>query len=137
MACSRLPGVLGLSEGWVASRTPGTLGLYDQGDPKLCTLLGDSSGVLGVADHGDPTLPSLLQGHTQATAPVVRLADGSSLVMPVQAVEVAGLRAPWMAFAEAQVREFKGAKEGQIQQTRNFHKEVHTGQDSMVGTDHA
>ena len=137
MACSRFPGVLGRNETWSAARTPGTLGLFDQGDPNLCTLLGDSPGVLGVADHGDPTLPSLLQGDTPVGAQLVRLPDGSSLSMPVQAVAIASSRAPWMTFAEAQAREFKGAKEAQIQQTRNFHKEVGTGQDSLVGTAHA
>jgi hypothetical protein len=60
MANSRKPGSLSPSEGEVSvpARTPGTLGVNDQGDPNVTALLGDTPGPLGVRDQADPTLPS-------------------------------------------------------------------------------
>jgi len=41
-------------EGRIPARSPGTLGLFDQGDPNFGTLLGDTPGALGLNDHGAP-----------------------------------------------------------------------------------
>lgn len=136
MACSRIPGVLRHDDLWAAARTPGPLGLNDQADPNHCTLLGDSPGVLGIQDYADPTL-WIFTARTPRTASMMRLADGTALAMPVQAGTPGPERAPWMKIAEEQARRFKGAKEGEIQKTLNFQKEVHTGQDSMLGSSHA
>jgi hypothetical protein len=137
MSCSRTPGVLGAHDLFAPARTPGVLGLLDQGDPDLCTLAGDTPGVLGRADHADPSLSALSQSAMQSGAPLVRMADGTALAMPVQAAGAVQPRAPWMAIALAQASEFKGAKEGTIQKTRNFHQALNTGRASMEGTENA
>ena len=41
----------------VPARTPGSLGLNDQGDPNLTSLLGDTPGPLGFNDWGHQELP--------------------------------------------------------------------------------
>ncbi|EHR71637.1 hypothetical protein BurJ1DRAFT_2814 [Burkholderiales bacterium JOSHI_001] len=135
MSCSRRPGVLGSDGFWAGSRTPGTLGINDQADPNLCSLLGDTPGVLGRADGADPTLARL--GAAAAGATAVRLDDGTVLALPTGVAANDQDLAPWMKFAEDQARQHKGAKEGQIQKVTNFHKEVGTGQTSMEGTEHA
>lgn len=58
MAASRRPGSIGLGlvERVSPARTPGPLGLFDQGDPDLATLLGDTPGPLGFNDWADQTL---------------------------------------------------------------------------------
>jgi hypothetical protein len=38
-------------------RTPGSLGINDQADPNIATLLGDTPGSVGWLDGADPTLP--------------------------------------------------------------------------------
>jgi len=43
--------------GHIPARTPGPLGVNDQGDPNVTTLLGDTPLSLGIRDLGDPTLP--------------------------------------------------------------------------------
>jgi hypothetical protein len=111
------------------------LGLNDQADPTICSLLGDTPGVLGHRDAADPTLPRF--GMAGAGAAAVRMTDGTVLALPLAANVTEGDPAPWMAFAEAQARQHKGAKEAEIQKTVNFHTEVATGQKSMVGTEHA
>ena len=40
-----------------AARSPGPLGINDQGDPNCASLLGDTPGTLGLCDLGDPTMP--------------------------------------------------------------------------------
>lgn len=138
MGCSRTPGILGQDDRWGAARTRGPLGVHDQADPNWCTRLGDTPGPLGVHDHADPTLPGLMGLSLTGRPPMMlRLADGTALAMPCDAGEQVPERAPWMNFAEAKAREFKGAKEAEIQKTLNFHTEVHTGQTSMVGSTHA
>lgn len=138
MAESRMAGVLTqpVTSWWPAARTAGPLGLNDQGDPNVCSLLGDSPSVLGFWDHGDPTLPAWSRGLAFG-GPMLRLADGTALAMPTQAGADAVERAPWMKFAEAKAREFKGAKEAEIQKTTNFHTAIGSGQTSMVGSEHA
>ena len=137
MGCSRTSGVLGQDDQWGAARTRGPLGIHDQADPNWCTRLGDTPGSLGIHDHADPTLPGLMGLSLAGGAAMLRLADGTALAMPCDAGEPVPERAPWISFAEAKAREFKGAKEAEIQKTLNFHKEVHTGQTSMVGSAHA
>jgi uncharacterized protein (TIGR02594 family) len=106
----------------------------DQSDPNICSLLGDSPGVLGLQDWGDPTLARFLpNGVGQG---LVRLADSTVLALPSSAPNPTG-RAPWMAVAEAQAREHKGAKEGVIEKTVNYHKDLGTGQTSLVGNERA
>lgn len=136
MGNSRTSGVLGHDDQWGAARTRGPLGVHDQADPNWCTRLGDTPGSLGIHDHADPTLPCLLLGPS-APVQMLRLADGTALAMPCEAIAPEPRQAPWMSFAEAKAREFKGAKEAEIQKTLNFQKEVHTGQTEMVGTAHA
>ena len=135
MSCSRKPGVLGHDGFWAASRTPGTLGINDQADPNVCSLMGDTPGVLGRADVADPTLARLVAAAAGAAA--VRLDDGTVLAMPNGAAANDPDPVPWMTFAQDQARQHKGAKEGEIQKTINFHKVVGTGQTSMEGTEHA
>ena len=43
----------------IPARTPGVLGLFDQGDPNFTTRLGDTPGTLGFNDWACPTLPWL------------------------------------------------------------------------------
>jgi hypothetical protein len=66
MANSCLPGPLqSFRSPWspfrAPARSPGTLGLNDQGDPNCFSLLGDTPGALGLCDLGDPSL-SLMGG---------------------------------------------------------------------------
>ncbi len=123
MGCSRTPGVIDSSDPWAPARTPGPLGLNDQADPRLCTALGDTPGATGMHDGSDPTLPSfdfstlILQGQ------ILRVAKRAFSLALDGAVD--GLqRAPWMAIAEAEARQFKGETEEKIQQVTNFQKEV-------------
>ena len=44
------------------ARSPGTLGVNDQGDPNCFSLLGDTPGTLGLGDLGDSTLPFMTGG---------------------------------------------------------------------------
>jgi hypothetical protein len=136
MAGSRIPGCPGSDLMWIAPRTPGPLGFNDHADPNVCTLLGDTPGPLGFGDHADPTLPRWSVRGLEL-AQVVRLDDGTPLALPAQPAAVPGGWAPWMAIAEAQARKFKGAKEGEIEKTLNFQTAVHTGQKTMVGSQHA
>jgi|GEM_PF-5617268 len=59
MAGSRRPGPLTPPVGVcsIPARTPGSLGINDQADPNVTTLMGDTSGPVGVCDAADPTLP--------------------------------------------------------------------------------
>ena len=58
MANSRKPGPLNPPMHWclIPARTPGPLGLFDQGDPNVTTLLGDTPGPLGMNDAYDPSM---------------------------------------------------------------------------------
>lgn len=139
MATSRRPAYLNPDPTWAAARTPGPLGFYDQADPGLCTLLGDTPGPLGLNDHADPTLRRWIEAGLglSGAGGFVRLDDGTALALPVQSLGAPQAPVPWMTFAEAQARQFKGATEAEIQKTLNFQTAVHTGQNSMVGTAHA
>ncbi|MEQ1622773.1 MAG: hypothetical protein ABL919_15310 [Methylococcales bacterium] len=57
MASSRIPGPLNHCNIWMPAYTPGPMGYNDQGDPNICTLLGDTPGPLGMMDYADPSLP--------------------------------------------------------------------------------
>ncbi|HEX8091325.1 MAG TPA: hypothetical protein VF762_20890, partial [Blastocatellia bacterium] len=58
MASSREPGPIGrVPYGPVCpARTPGSMGINDQGDPNVTSLLGNTPGPLGVNDHGQPIM---------------------------------------------------------------------------------
>lgn len=58
MAGSTIPSSLAQDAGfeWWPARTPGPLGLNDQGDPNVTTRLGDTPGPLGANDHADANL---------------------------------------------------------------------------------
>ena len=135
MANSTPPGILchtGL-ELCTPARTPGVLGLNDQGDPRLCTRLGDTPGCTGVGDGADTTLAWWTPGRAHPLGPV-RAPDGSPLALPVMAPPLPSLnQPPWMKIAEDEARRFKGETEELIQKTRNYHLIAQTGRTSMVG----
>jgi hypothetical protein len=62
----------------IPPRTPGTLGINDQGDPNVTTLLGDTPGCVGLFDGGDPTLPQYC-GEVPYSALVCKAPDGKPL----------------------------------------------------------
>ncbi|NTV96644.1 MAG: hypothetical protein HGA75_14740 [Thiobacillus sp.] len=137
MSGSRIPCRLAGDGFWPSARTPGPLGLNDQGDPNICSLLGDTPGVLGCKDVGDPTLAPLQPIRGAGLSQMIRLADGTALAMPFGVLEPAQTRAPWMRFAEEQARQHKGAKENVIEKTSNYNKVLGTGQSTLVGSEHA
>lgn len=47
----------------VPARSPGPLGINDQGDPSLTSVLGDTPGPLGINDHAAPVRSHLLDLH--------------------------------------------------------------------------
>lgn len=79
MASSRVPKiVLDDVMGIVASRTPGPLGINDQGDPNVRALRGDTPGPLGINDHSDPGHRNArvsTEGNWDPVAAVVYLKD--------------------------------------------------------------
>jgi putative chitinase len=79
MANSCIPGALGQGGHWIWPRTPGPLGFNDQGDPNLCTRLGDTPGSLGLFDWGDPSLPRLSGSHGLLGGLMCRAGDGTPL----------------------------------------------------------
>jgi len=132
------PGVLGYNglETCIPARTPGCLGLNDQGDPRLCTRLGDTPNCTGVRDGADYSLPwwKPEQGPTQGPT---RASDGTPMAMPVAAPPLAPVDpVPWVKIAEDEARKFKGQDEAIIQKTTNYAKEVGTGQATLVGNEH-
>ena len=82
MANSRIPGTLNAEGPWVWPRTPGPMGWNDQGDPGLCTRLGDSAGPLGFQDLADPSLGFLRPGGNFMTTLLGRAPDGTPLSLP-------------------------------------------------------
>jgi hypothetical protein len=134
MGGSRKPGPAYGDGSWPAARTPGSLGINDQSDPEVCTLLGDSPGTLGRNDGADPTLPGMgaLGWHM-----TLRLKDGGTLAMPLGQTKPNMMRAPWMKHAEAEARLHKGAKEDVIEKTSNYHQELGTGQKRLAGKKNA
>jgi hypothetical protein len=118
------------------ARTPGCLGLNDQGDPRLCTRLGDTPGCTGLRDGADASLPWWNPAVATTLGPV-RASDGTPMALPVSAPPLAPLDpVPWMKIAEAEARKFKGQDEAIIQKTTNYAKEVGTGQTTLVGNEH-
>ena len=136
MPNSTPPGVLRFTglEPTTPARTPGCLGLNDQGDPRLCTRLGDTPSSTGLHDGADPALPWWNPGDPPTLGPV-RASDGTPLAMPIQAPVVSG-EPPWMTKAEDEARHFKGETEDKIEKEENFAKLVGTGQTTLVGNDH-
>jgi uncharacterized protein (TIGR02594 family) len=138
MARSTTPGILAFTglELALPARTPGCLGLNDQGDPRLCTRLGDTPGCTGVRDGADASLPWWNPAAAPTLGPV-RAADGTALALPASAPPLPPPeRPPWMKIAEDEAREYKGETEETIQKTHNYATRVHTGQATMVGNDH-
>ena len=138
MANSITPGVLSFTGGELCTpaRTPGTMGLNDQGDPRLCTRLGDTPGCTGVRDGADASLPWWNPAVSTTLGPV-RASDGTPLALPAAAPALAPVDpVPWIKFAEDEARKFKGQDEAIIQKTTNYAKEVGTGQATLVGNDH-
>ena len=84
MAISKLSGCIGLSlRSWTPARTAGLLGFFDQGDPTLTTLLGDTQGPLGFNDWADPTLARYLLPGQHLPGMCMRTADGVALSVSV------------------------------------------------------
>jgi hypothetical protein len=137
MANSTTPGVLNYSgrEVCTPARTPGCLGLNDQGDPRVCTRLGDTPGCTGRGDGADASLAWWNPAET--TQGAVRASDGTPMALPVAAPPLVPVDpVPWMKIAEDEARKFKGQDEAIIQKTTNYAKEVITGQTTLVGNDH-
>jgi len=138
MANTCTPGVLNFTglETCTPARTPGSLGVNDQGDPRLCTKLGDTPNCTGVRDGADFSLPAWNpeNGVTQGPA---RASDGTALALPVTAPAATPVDpVPWVKIAEDECRKFKGKDEKDIEKTTNYAKEVHTGQLTLVGDTH-
>lgn len=81
MAGSCKPGPLNppIDSGLIPARTPGPLGMFDQGDPGLTTLLGDTPGPLGFNDWASADLPRLGSMFRPLSGPLCRLADGTAV----------------------------------------------------------
>jgi hypothetical protein len=132
------PGILSYTglETCTPARTPGCLGLNDQGDPQLCTRLGDTPNCTGVRDGADASLPWWNPAAPPTQGPV-RASDGTPMALPVTAPPLAPADpVPWIKIAEDQARKFKGQDEAIIQKTTNYAKEVGTGQTTLVGNEH-
>ncbi len=61
--------------------------------------------------------------------------EGSGKPLAVLAVDAN--RAPWMRFAIAEAKHFKGMKEDKLQDERNYHKILGTGRKTLVGSSNA
>ena len=84
MANSKLPGIqLNPPGAFTPARTPGHLGLNDQGDPNKLTRLGDTPGALGFNDWADPNLKTWTAGSGFNFAQSVRTDTGVALALPV------------------------------------------------------
>ena len=81
MANSVIPGPLNGFGPWTPARTPGVLGMNDQGDPNRTTLLGDTPGPLGFNDWADPNLNRLTVNHPSLFARSVRTDRGVALAL--------------------------------------------------------
>ena len=95
MANSYIPGPRNGFGTWTPARTPGMLGLNDQGDPNRTTLLGDTPGPLGFNDWADPTLPRYGAGNPFArfvrTDQGVAVALAANGAMPEMNDSLAGM----------------------------------------------
>jgi len=80
-------------------------------------------------EKGTPTPPPAVR---QATN--VRSDEGQG--KPLAVISTDQGRAPWMAYAIAEAKRHKGAKEVEIEKTTNYATDVHTGQATMVGNNH-
>jgi hypothetical protein len=138
MANSTTPGVLRFTglELCTPARTPGPLGLFDQGDPLWCSRLGDTPSCTGLRDGADATLPWWSPALPPTLGPL-RASDGTPMAMPVNAPPLPALAGPpWMKSAEDQARQFKGQTEATVEKTTNYATAVGTGQKTMIGDDH-
>ena len=81
MANSIIPGPLNSFGPWTPARTPGILGMNDQGDPTRTTLLGNTPGQLGFNDWADPNLRRLSSDHQGLFARSVRTDQGVALAL--------------------------------------------------------
>ena len=81
MAGSSKPGPLNPPMGYcrIPARTPGPLGMRDQGDPSVTTLLGDTPGPLGFKDWASPNLSSLFDLDVSQLGAQVVAKDGTPL----------------------------------------------------------
>ncbi len=77
----------GAGDNWATARMPGPLGRSDHGDPKMCSLLGDTPRTLGLSDWGDPALPIFEHEEMCVFRPLARTKDGSALPSPPGQVE--------------------------------------------------
>lgn len=68
-----------------------------------------------------------------ATIPV-RSKEGTGA--PLALLPTENKRAPWMAYAVAEAKQFKGMDEKEIEKSRNYATEVKTGQQTIIGNNH-
>lgn len=91
--------------------------------------------------------PKLKQIAEKATVPKVNAAPpADTATIPVRSNSGTGAplallpsdnkRAPWMAWAVAEAKQFKGSDEKEIEKSRNYATEVKTGQGTIVGNGH-
>jgi hypothetical protein len=87
----------------VPPRTPGPLGINDQGDPNVTTLLGDTPGPVGMSNGADPSLPQFCLADPYADL-VCRADDGVPLSVGFDqaATPAAKPAAPSVSLADAQ-----------------------------------
>jgi hypothetical protein len=77
----------------IPARTPGALGINDQADPNLTTLLGDTPGSLGVCDWADPNLPLYTPADPYADM-MCRADDGTAISRGFDGLKAAPAAAP-------------------------------------------
>jgi hypothetical protein len=91
----------------IPARTPGALGINDQADPNLTTLLGDTPGSLGVCDWADPNLRLYTPADPYADM-MCRADDGTAISRGFDGLKAAPAAAPsttaadYISLAEAQ-----------------------------------
>lgn len=95
MASSCKPGPLNPPAGVcrIAPRTPGLMGVLDQGDPNWTTLLGDSPGVLGYNDWGVSRFGRT--GPNSANSAMACFASDRSAISPSVATAVVVTKMSW------------------------------------------
>lgn len=104
------------------------LGIYGPLPPSGAKSQAKKSPPKAVAsqEQGAPKPPPAT--HQAASA---RSDDGRG--KPLAVISTDQGRAPWMAYAIAEAKRHKGAKEAEIEKTINYATEVHTGQKTMIG----
>lgn len=117
MSNSRIPGPLAPTGPWSWFVTPGILGYNDQGDPNLCTRLGDTPGPLGFQDLADPTLPFLHAGHRFGAEFFGRAHDGVALSLPASGIVPAAAEASAGGITKDQLKKvFPAASDDYLKQ---------------------